>query len=88
MGLRSGSRAGERVEIRVTNDGPGIPDDVQKKLFEPFFSTKSAGVGLGLPIVQQIMEQHEGGVTLTSGPSETTFTLWLPASARRTTAPA
>jgi signal transduction histidine kinase len=67
----------ERVEIRIADDGPGIPPDLRQRIFEPFFSTKSFGVGLGLPIVQQIMEQHGGGVVVESAPGRTVFSLWV-----------
>ena len=69
-----------RTEIRVKDDGPGVPVEIQEQIFEPFFSTKSFGVGLGLSLVRQIMGQHDGGVELTSRPGETVFTLWLPVS--------
>ncbi|MCA9432253.1 MAG: hypothetical protein KC940_17205, partial [Candidatus Omnitrophica bacterium] len=50
-----------------------------EKVLEPLYSTKSFGVGLGLPIVSQIMEQHEGGLELKSEVGKgTTATLWLP----------
>jgi signal transduction histidine kinase len=73
---------GSRLEIQVHDTGPGIPDDVFPMLFEPLFSTKSFGVGLGLPTVKNIMEQHCGGVEIhnrQAGPG-TTVTLWLPIS--------
>ena len=70
---------GERVEISVRDDGPGIPPEVRAGLFEPFFSTKTFGVGLGLALVRQIMVEHEGGVDVASRPGETVFTLWFPA---------
>ncbi|MCP4196062.1 MAG: histidine kinase, partial [Proteobacteria bacterium] len=47
--------AGTRLEIRVIDTGPGIPDDIREKIFDPLFSTKSIGVGLGLSIVRDIM---------------------------------
>ncbi len=72
-----------RVEIRVQDDGPGIPSELLDQVFEPFFSTKDKGVGLGLSLVRQIAQQHGGGVTLTSRPGDTTFTLWLPVAERR-----
>jgi len=88
-GSQSGSRievstrlALERVEIRVVDDGPGIPAAIQEQIFEPFFSTKTFGVGLGLSLVRQIMVQHDGGVELVSRPGRTAFTLWLPKDAR------
>ncbi len=70
--------AAGRVLIRVRDDGPGIPPELQARLFEPFFSTKTFGVGLGLVLVRQIVEEHGGGVELSSRPGETTFTIWLP----------
>jgi signal transduction histidine kinase len=69
----------ERLEIRVCDTGCGIPDEVMDKLFEPLFSTKSLGVGLGLSIVKGIMEQHGGGIEISSQVGVgTTVTLWLP----------
>ena len=65
--------------IRVADAGPGIPDDVLEKIFEPLFSTKGFGVGLGLPIVKNIMEQHGGSIDIrTEADKGTTVTLWLP----------
>ena len=70
---------GKRLEIRVSDTGDGIPDEMRGKLFEPLFSTKSFGVGLGLPIVKGIMEQHGGGIEISSHANEgTTVVLWLP----------
>jgi PAS domain S-box-containing protein len=54
------------IEIRIADSGPGIPADIREKIFEPLFSTKNFGVGLGLPTVRQILEQHGGSVTLES----------------------
>jgi PAS domain S-box-containing protein len=71
--------AGDRFEFTVTDSGPGIPADHMVKIFEPLFSTKGFGVGLGLPIVKQLAEVHGGGVDMRSKPGEgTTATLWLP----------
>ena len=71
----------DRIEIRVVDDGPGLERDVQERLFEPFFSTKSAGrgTGLGLSISRQIAESHSGDLTVDSELGKgTTFTLSLP----------
>ena len=70
---------GERVEIVVTDNGPGIADDEVGKIFEPLYSTNSFGVGLGLPVVEKIVEEHGGGVDITSTIGwGTQATLWLP----------
>ena len=58
--------AGDRVEITISDNGPGIAPADLELIFEPLFTTKSIGVGLGLPMVRQIMEQHGGGVEITS----------------------
>jgi signal transduction histidine kinase len=53
-------------EIAIRDTGPGIPAEILVKAFEPLFTTKATGTGLGLPTVKQIVEQHGGGVTITS----------------------
>ena len=55
-------------ELVIEDNGPGIAPDVLPRVFEPLFSTKSFGAGLGLPTVKQIVEQHGGEVELTSEP--------------------
>ncbi|HUZ72939.1 MAG TPA: ATP-binding protein [Stellaceae bacterium] len=59
-------------ELAIEDTGPGIPDEVLAKVFEPLFSTKSFGTGLGLPTVKQIVEQHGGTVAITSVPGKGT----------------
>ena len=54
------------VEFAVADTGAGIAADVLPKVFEPLFSTKSFGTGLGLPMVKQIVEQHGGTITITA----------------------
>lgn len=56
------------VEIKVTDNGPGIAPEIAGSLFEPFVTTRARGTGLGLAIVQRIVKQHRGDVTLNSGP--------------------
>ncbi len=69
----------DRVEIIFEDNGPGIPAEVRPMIFEPLFSTKGFGVGLGLPAVKQIMEQHGGGIDVDSLPGQgARVRLWLP----------
>ena len=76
--IRTG-KTNRRIEAVFEDNGPGIPPDVLPKTFEPMFSTKGFGVGLGMPVVKQIMEQHGGGVEVETGEGRgTTFVLWLP----------
>ena len=53
----------QSVELTVRDYGKGFPDDVDGKLFEPYFTTKPRGTGLGLAIVKRIVEEHSGLVT-------------------------
>ncbi|MGE0119935.1 MAG: sensor histidine kinase [Dongiaceae bacterium] len=71
--------AGPYVRLTVGDNGPGIPEDRLPKIFEPLFTTKSFGVGLGLPTVRQIVEQHGGTIDVESTVDQgTAFTIWLP----------
>ena len=58
---------GHEVEVSVRDNGPGLPEDVRPHLFESFFTTKSQGLGLGLVIVQSIVERHHGQVRAENG---------------------
>lgn len=71
------------VFVSVADTGPGIPADVLGKVFDPFYSTKDSGTGLGLTIVHRIIDQHGGRIEVESSPGEgTTFTVALPATSR------
>ena len=72
-----------KVVISVRDTGPGIPDEIRRKVFEPFFSTKGEqGNGLGLPAVVNVMDQHGGRVDLADGDGAgTTFRLHFPMTA-------
>jgi signal transduction histidine kinase len=70
-----------RVELEVEDSGPGLDPEVRSRIFQPFFSTKTSGSGLGLALVKKIAEDHGGGVTLESPPDgPTRARLWLPAA--------
>ena len=67
------------VWLRVVDTGPGVPADRQTLIFEPFYTTKAEGTGLGLWIVQQIMSAHGGAVRVANAASGgAAFSLWLP----------
>lgn len=76
-----GSRRGW-IDIRVTDQGPGVAAAVQERLFQPFFTTKPAGTGLGLSIVRRIVELHGGFVSLQGAEGRgTTVLIELPSGA-------
>jgi signal transduction histidine kinase len=56
------------VEVRVSDNGPGIPGESLGRLFEPFFTTKAKGMGLGLPVSKTIIEAHKGRLWAENGP--------------------
>ena len=63
----------------ITDNGNGIPEDIKEKIFEPKFTTKTAGMGLGLGIVKNIITSHGGSISYVSTPKKgTTFTILLP----------
>ncbi len=67
------------LELSVSDTGPGIPAEHLARIFEPLFSTKSFGAGLGLPTVKQIVTQHAGTIDIASEPGQgTTVTIRLP----------
>ena len=69
----------DSVEVTITDTGNGIPPDTLERLFEPLFTTKERGIGMGLPIVKSIVEAHNGTISVESEPGNgTTFTVRLP----------
>ncbi len=74
---------GEYVVLTVSDDGPGIlPEDLQR-IFEPFYSKKvmgRSGTGLGLTVVWNVVQDHDGYIDIASGPSGTTFDIYFPAT--------
>ncbi|MBL8910788.1 MAG: HAMP domain-containing histidine kinase [Archangium sp.] len=78
-----GARHGSHYAIEVRDEGPGIAADKQAQVFEPFFTTREKGTGLGLPLARKLAEAHKGTLTLRSKPGETVFTLSLPSPSGR-----
>ena len=68
-----------QTTISITDNGSGIPEKLQGKIFEPKFTTKSAGMGLGLGIVKNIIKSHKGRISFTSSQKKgTSFSILLP----------
>ena len=73
-------RDGNRVLVRVVDNGPGIPNDVRDRIFDPFFTTKPMGLGtgLGLDIVRRLLRHNDGEIAVESRPGRTEFRVLLP----------
>ncbi|MBW4518897.1 MAG: GHKL domain-containing protein [Scytolyngbya sp. HA4215-MV1] len=71
---------GQGIVVNITDTGLGIPIEIQQKIFDAFFTTKSAGEGsgLGLHICQKILDKHQGHMKVESEPGHTQFSVWLP----------
>jgi two-component system, NtrC family, sensor kinase len=72
----------DKVEIKIKDNGMGIPEKVKAKIFQPFFATKPTGqgTGLGLSLSYDILKAHQGTLTVQSQEGEfTEFTVLLPA---------
>ncbi len=70
----------DSVKVSIIDNGPGIPQDVQSRIFDPFFTTKELGkgTGLGLEMVQRIVQQHRGSIKVISQPGQTEFEVCFP----------
>ena len=80
--IESGAQAGGMVFVTVRDNGPGISSGAMEHLFDPFYSTKESGMGMGLAISQTIMNHHHGKIRADSSPGKgSTFTIELPPSA-------
>lgn len=69
--------SGGEVRLSVTDSGPGIPVEARPRVFEPFYSTKTGGIGLGLAVSKRLVDDHGGRLTFDGTPGRTTFTLRL-----------
>jgi PAS domain S-box-containing protein len=65
-------------EMKFRNTGPVIPPEELQRIFNPFFTTKSHGTGLGLAVSKRIVEEHVGSISVKSDEEGTIFTVWLP----------
>jgi signal transduction histidine kinase len=77
--IRVGSRVADgRVHLHVEDDGPGVPPDLRAKIFEPLFTTKARGIGLGLAVSRSLAEANGGALDLDDSSRGACFTLSLP----------
>ena len=67
------------LEVSIADTGPGIPKEIQEKIFQPFFTTEQHGTGLGLAITKRIVTAHKGNIRLESFPGGTVFYVQFPA---------
>jgi signal transduction histidine kinase len=74
-------RGRKGVQVQIADSGPGIAPEIREQIFNPFFTTKKTGVGLGLSIVSKIMDEHQGSIRVEPAPDRgTVFVLHFPAS--------
>jgi signal transduction histidine kinase len=77
---------GNTLRLEITDTGRGIAEEEAKKIFEPFYTTKAQGLGLGMSYAKRIIEQHGGTIALSSRPGEgTTLSIALPAAQKEAT---
>lgn len=82
--LRESAEQPRLFQIKITDTGAGIPPNDIESIFQPFFTTKQSGTGLGLAVTHRIIKEHHGSIRVESVPGKgTTFTLLLPADASR-----
>ena len=83
-GAKAGLAAGRYVRLAIADPGQGISPDILPRIFDPYFSTKKSGSGLGLATVYSIVRKHKGRIEVDSTPGRgATFILWLPAAGSR-----
>jgi len=69
VGIAPAESDGRRgVEVSIQDTGPGIPPELREQIFNPFFTTKKSGVGLGLSIVSKIVDDHRGWIRVATPP--------------------
>lgn len=82
--LRRSDGSGQSLplQIEITDDGPGLPPDIEGDVFDPFVSGKENGTGLGLALVSKIISDHDGWISVDSVPGKTRFRISLPLAPR------
>jgi len=77
-------RQPRRIAVTISDNGPGVPEDLLGNLFDPFVTSKPGGRGLGLPLVAKLVRAHDGVIEFSSKPGATRFTVLLPISDNQT----
>lgn len=70
------------LELKISNQGDPIPPEALRKIFDPFYTTKRYGIGIGLTLCKRIVEEHRGSISVKSGEHWTVFTVWVPSQQR------
>jgi len=84
LAVSVGTQVEKMAEVRISDTGPGIPEDVKTHIFDPFFTTKNEGTGLGLSVSNSIIEEHNGKISVDSEQGKgTAFYITLPAIERK-----
>ncbi len=68
----------DSIDVEVADTGSGIPEDLRDKIFDPYFTTRSTGTGMGLALSEKFVRQHNGNIEFRTGPDGTVFTVSLP----------
>lgn len=76
--LSLSASAGDRLTIRIADTGGGIPENLRQRIFDPYFTTKSGGTGMGLALCEKVVRQHDGQLELESTRQGAVFTVSLP----------
>jgi len=77
-------REGSKIRVFISDNGCGIPEENRETIFEPFYTTKASGIGLGLPIARKIIEQHRGTIRVKGNAAQgTSFEILIPTEEER-----
>lgn len=74
------NQEGDWLRISITDTGKGIPAELRERIFDPYFTTRHEGTGMGLALCEKIVRQHDGTIDFNTSPSGTSFSVLLPAS--------
>ena len=67
-----------KLRVDIIDEGNGVPPEIQSRIFDPYFTTRSDGTGMGLALCDKIVRQHDGSIDFETSPRGSTFTVLLP----------